>query len=496
LSANAYGAWPMTFRWKLNANGLTRTTKSLLSLPAVRLTDAGLYTVTVRNKFGAATGIVANLIVLQGPPTVTAQPGNQHFYPGGTPAFTVTADGSMPLSYQWRFNNADLIGATNASLALPHATADRAGVYSVVISNVFGHISSSNATLTVDPIVVWGDDSYGQMDIPTNSTRGVAVAHGYLHSLSLQVDGTVTAWGRNNFGQTDVPPDLSNVVAVAAGDYHSLALKADGTVVAWGDNTSGQTNVPVDLSNVVAIAAGHAHSLALDVRGRVVGWGDNTFGQIQSPGNLTNAVAISAGFAHSLALRGNGSVAAWGMNSGGQTNVPPGFTNVVAIAAGWYHCLALNGDGTVIAWGDNGYGQLAVPSGLSNVTAIAAGSYHSMALRFDGTVAAWGDDTYDQSTVPTGLTNIVAIASGGFECLALTGTPNPAPQLSAPEVNGNQLTLTLPTARGRVYYLRYKNSLKDIHWTLLPPLPGDGTVRILTDPAATAPTRFYHVLQQ
>ena len=44
----------------------------------------------------------------------------------------------------------------------------------------------------------------------------------------------MVAWGDNDYGQCNVPAGLSGVVAVAAGAYHSLALKADGTVVAWG----------------------------------------------------------------------------------------------------------------------------------------------------------------------------------------------------------------------------------------------------------------------
>jgi hypothetical protein len=87
---------------------------------------------------------------------------------------------------------------------------------------------------------------------------------GCSHNLALRSDGTVVAWGNNTYGQTNVPPGLSNVIAVAAGAWHSLALRADHTVVGWGANYGGQqTNPPVGLSNAVAIAAGGGMSLAL-----------------------------------------------------------------------------------------------------------------------------------------------------------------------------------------------------------------------------------------
>jgi len=91
----------------------------------------------------------------------------------------------------------------------------------------------------------------------------VAVAAGNTHNLALKSDGTVVAWGDNGFGQTNVPSGLSNVINIAGGILHSLALKSDGTVVAWGNNRNGQTNVPSGLSGVFVIAAGGEHSLVL-----------------------------------------------------------------------------------------------------------------------------------------------------------------------------------------------------------------------------------------
>jgi len=221
-------------------------------------------------------------------------------------------------------------------------------------------------------------------------------------------DGMVIAWGQDNYGQCDVPAGLSNVVAVAGGNGHSLALRHAGTVVAWGNNLFGQTSVPAGLSNVVGISANWDQSAAVLANGTVANWGD-TNGTIP---NLSNAVAISAGAEHVLALLANGTVATWG-SSGPWTNVPPGLSQVRAVAAGWGHSLALLADGTVKAWGLHDYGATNVPVGLSNVIAIAAGGNHSLALRFDGTVFAWGDNTDGQTDVPASLGNVVAITAGG-----------------------------------------------------------------------------------
>jgi hypothetical protein len=78
---------------------------------------------------------------------------------------------------------------------------------------------------------------------------------GFGHGIALHNNGTVSTWGNNSYGQKNIPPNLSNVIAVAAGGYHNLALKSDGTVVAWGLNSSGQCNVPAALKNVAGIAA-------------------------------------------------------------------------------------------------------------------------------------------------------------------------------------------------------------------------------------------------
>jgi hypothetical protein len=273
-----------------------------------------------------------------------------------------------------------------------------------------------------ETVVDWGDNYYGETNVPAGLTGVTAVAAGGYHTVALKGDGTVVAWGSNSNGQTTVPAGLSGVTAVAAGGYHTVALKSDGTVVAWGLNSSGQTNVPAGLSGVTAVAAGGYHTVALKGDGTVVAWGYNNDGETTVPAGLSGVTAIAAGGYHTVALKGDGTVVAWGSNGNGQTTGPAGLSGATAIAAGRFHTVAVKGDGTVVAWGWNGQGETTVPAGLSGVTAIAAGDYHTVALKGDGTVVAWGSNSNGQTTVPAGLSGVTAIAAGGNNTVALRRT--------------------------------------------------------------------------
>ena len=366
------------------------------------------------------------------------------------------AAGSSPMSFQWQragTNLADggkISGSATASLSVSNVQAGEMGSYSVVVSNAYGSATSSNALLSVWPLVGWGRDDYSQADIPGGLTNVTAIAAGLYHNLALRADGTVVAWGAGttnsgsspNYGQALVPGGLTNVAAIAAGFYHSLALRADGTLVAWGAGTTN-TGVSPQYGQVhdscrvdqCPVRLRRADTIVWRSRpdGTVAVWGDNTYGQTNVPGGLTNVVAVAAGGYHSLALKADGTVVAWGAgatNTGllpnyGQSAVPGDLTNVVAVAAGVYHSLALKADGTVVAWGNNNAGQTNVPGGLSNVVAVAGGAYDSLALQADGTVVAWGDSTYGQTNIPAGLANVAEIAAGGYHNLVLENDGRP-----------------------------------------------------------------------
>lgn len=301
-----------------------------------------------------------------------------------------------------------------------------------------GNTNSCEFTITVrySPISCWGDNSYGQCDVPEGITDVVAVAAGYYHTLALRSDGTVSAWGANWSGQCDVPHGLTNAVAVAAGESHSVALREDGTALAWGDNWAGQCDVPEAAKYLIGIAAGAYHTVALRVDGMVVAWGANEDGQCIVPPGLSNVVAVAAGERHSLALRADGTVVAWGANDNEQCNVPAGLSNVVKIAAGINHSLAVCADGDVVAWGFRWEYDARPPCTLSNAVAAAGGSRHSAGLSDDGHVVMWGANDLGQCDIPEGLEKVIAVSCGYDHTVVLRGGGSWSPDQEPPALYG------------------------------------------------------------
>ena len=497
FSVVATGQATLAYQWRLAATNISGATASVYTRTNLQGGDVGKYSVVVSNGKGSVTSADAQLI-LMGRPSIVVQPQSQTVALGQGVSFSVTASGNSPLAYQWRCQGSDIAGETAPTFTLPAAWGTNAGAYSVLVTNGMGSAVSADALLSIIALQACGDNYYGQGVAPAVANL-IAVAAGAWHSLGLQSDGTVIAWGDNSQGQCSVPSDLTNAVAIAGGGYHSLALRIDSTVAAWGADDYSQTNIPANVTNVIAIAAGTWHSLVLRRDGTVAAWGDDSWGQCSVPPGLSNVVAIAAGGNHSLALQSDATVVAWGENTdasgnfAGQSAVPPGLKSVAGIAAGEYHSLAFLTDGTVTTWGDNSSGQCSVPSALSNVVALAGGGAHSLALQADGTVVAWGDDYYGETSLPPLAADVVAIAAGEAHSLALVRSAQPALQLWLPLRQGQRYSALVQTLFRQSYALEATTTLAGTNWTSLSTNAGNGALRLLTDPSATAPQRFYRV---
>lgn len=123
------------------------------SAPLLQGPDGGIYGSTSSGGPGG-NGTVFKLSATSAP-QITTQPGNETAQLGGSASFAVAVFGAAPLSYQWRQNGTNLVsgsgvfGATNRVLTLKGLSTVNAGTYSVTVSNQFGGVLSSNATLTI-----------------------------------------------------------------------------------------------------------------------------------------------------------------------------------------------------------------------------------------------------------------------------------------------------------------------------------------------------------
>jgi hypothetical protein len=105
----------------------------------------------VTNVVGSVTSSPAVLVLLD-PPVILSQPTNLTVIRSSNATFSVTAAGSSPLIYQWNFNGTNVLAATNNLFTLTNVQLSVAGNYAVLVTNAYGSVLSSNATLVVNPL--------------------------------------------------------------------------------------------------------------------------------------------------------------------------------------------------------------------------------------------------------------------------------------------------------------------------------------------------------
>ncbi len=222
-----------------------------------------------------------------GPPTITTQPQSRTNNTGDNSTFNLTAAGSPVLGYAWRRNGSPIGGATGSSYTLNNVQLpDSGGLFSCVVSNGYGAVTSQTAVLTVictnvvvgpqptltfnaganvyvvaplsDGSVIFGGyfsnvngvvrsrlarlSANGTLDLTWNPSPNASVYALAVSGTNLYVGGAFTnigGYGRNHIAK------LSTIGAGALdatwnpdADYYVEALAVDGTnVYAGGDFT-------------------------------------------------------------------------------------------------------------------------------------------------------------------------------------------------------------------------------------------------------------------
>ena len=168
-------------------------------------------------------------------------------------SFTVVAEGTATLSFQWRKGGTAISGATSATFSIASVAASDAGSYDVVVSNSEGSVTSSAATLTVN-------STSGAPTI-TAQPASQSVAAGASVSFSVTVTGTSPLsfqWrkdGSSISGATASSLALSAVTTSDAGSYDVVVSNSVGSVTSSAATLSVTTSTSGTLSAAVTSAA-------------------------------------------------------------------------------------------------------------------------------------------------------------------------------------------------------------------------------------------------
>ena len=331
-------------------------------------------------------------------PSITTQPANQTVNVGQTATFSVTANGTAPLSYQWQKGGVAISGATSASYTTPATQLSDSGTtFTVTVTNAAGSVPSNAATLTVTAtgIPPTSLSCAGYPNTQQNYTQVcllLPVEYAQVTpgvNVTSESGGDITAHGT---GPSDLFVVYARVIAQAADQDTATALAhsvvvtitPDGKISASPDHEDFPEMLNIDFeiftlgsTNVTSNSAGG--SLAADHYNATL--------------NLTTA----GGAIQLDTVQGNVT-----------TNTSGGTINLDTV------------QGTVMAKSDGGTIQFDTVSG--NVTATSGGG----AINLD-----------------TVTGNVTATAGGGSIGITLTGTGWTGPGLNA-TTQGGSIVLTRP----------------------------------------------------
>lgn len=241
----AQSSQQISYHWIKNGapivsnTNMTGIASSSLTINSVQATDSGSYKCIITNTTGSVSSSLATLTVLV-PPSITSQPANASTSVGASASFSVAAQGTQPMTYQWRFNSAPIAGATASTLNLSNVQQVNAGSYSCTISNQAGSALSSTATLMVGDATI----------ITSQPTNQILNACGTL-TLSVGVAGAATPtfqWFHNATAISGATSSIYSVPGVTRSDAGTYFVQVTGDAVITSSNATVTVNDPVFLN--------------------------------------------------------------------------------------------------------------------------------------------------------------------------------------------------------------------------------------------------------
>ena len=476
------------------------------------MTDNGVPPLKATNSF---------LVIVTPPtraPVILEQPASRTNIAGTTAIFSVSGSGPA-LTYQWLKSGAILAGRTEYTLSLPAVTSADAGPYRVVVTNPYGSVTSSIATLTViEPPVV--------LQHPASRTN----LTGTTASFTVVVGGTTPAyrWVKNGTntlvnggrisGATSATLTLADVEPASAGSYAVIVTNLAGSVTsapAWltivvsnpppvelfADDFT-RSGTPGALSPWIAqsgtwtihdgLVEGHSkaqsfamlhltnvwenYSVEADLRFSSEAYGGGIGGRL-NPGNGIRYAAWvhpegSAGGGRTLKLLKFKNWKTWMYNS--VNSAPMAQATLPAVGTSWHHLKLLFRGSEIEVYYD---GNLVLAVTDTESSPLLSGAI-CLDTRLDSTAHAMYVDNVRVVSVPK------------------YGPVYPqSPLIHSVRLVGGSAVIAWTSEAGFTYRLQFADSLADGAWNdLSPDLAGTGGLIFYTNAIPSTTRRFYRVV--
>ncbi len=154
-------------------------------------------------------------------PQIEEQPKSQAVLEGDSVTFTVSAEGTAPLNYQWYKDDVAIEGAISETYAIESVTAEDLGNYQVVVTNTEGKTVSNVAVLSLlqPPTIIVNPVSV-TVDNGTNVVFTVEALN--ADSYQWYKDGTAIS------GATETTYSIEYVKGSDVGTYTAMAINRGG----------------------------------------------------------------------------------------------------------------------------------------------------------------------------------------------------------------------------------------------------------------------------
>jgi endonuclease/exonuclease/phosphatase family metal-dependent hydrolase len=413
-------------------------------------------------------------------PGISAQPQSQTISPGSNVTFSVTATGNAPFAYQWRFNNTNISSATTNTCSINNVQTTNAGNYVVVITNVYGSITSSIATLAVT-------------NLPpsiTSQPQNQSVTVGSPVTFNVTANGAAPLNYQWRFNDTNIASAVTN--------FYTLA---NAQLTNAGNYTVVITNISGSITSAVA-----ALTVFTLPSGVIAQWNFNSLVGDATTSTGTRAASIGSGtnsYVGGAAANAGGEFAGGSStdpnttdNSAWNTSTYPASTANNKTAGVQFNVSTAGKQNIIVAWASQAsgsgskYGRLQYatngttfidfPTSVLNPTTFSTKTNSLAAIPGinDNTNFAFRFVTeFEATATGAGASNYVASGTYGtggtlrFDMVTVYGstiasnTPASPAMLSSPGVfAGNQFQLTVTGSADSNYVIQVSTNLSSTNW--------------------------------